>query len=337
MVQQHGLGRGLSSLIPQKNNVQQTTSSSQKNIAKESPQQDKSVPYVERKEQNIDQQQEENVRAAGMSNVQAQNEITTSGSLEIDIDLIVKNSQQPRTNFDEQKLEELTASIKEHGVIQPLIVIKKGSQCYELIAGERRLQASKRAGFTVVPVTVRSEDIDEQKKLELALIENIQRHDLDVIEEARGYNKLAEEFELSQEDIAVKTGKSRSAVANRMRLLKLPIDVQRALSKGEITEGHAKAILALSNSEKQRALFQLIIAQHLTVRQAEEKTKSVSVRTYTRASKDPQIKILEEKLTESLGTKVHVAHKGDGGSVTIDYYTEDELARLTDRLSRNGA
>jgi len=332
MAQQHGLGRGLSSLIPQKTNTQTTKSSPRKNTVKIDGEKKKTSSAASNTVKHTKQLRGESVRDNDVVASPVQESITTSGSLEIDVDLITKNSQQPRTNFDEHKLEELTASIKEHGVIQPLIVIKKGAQ-YELIAGERRLQASKRAGFTVVPVTVRPDDIDEQKKLELALIENIQRHDLDVIEEARGYNKLAEEFELSQEEIAEKTGKSRSAVANRMRLLKLPIDVQRALSNGEITEGHARAILALPNPEKQRALFKLIIAQHLTVRQTEDKTKSVSVRTYTRAPKDPQTKVLEEKLTESLGTKVHVVHKGDGGNLTIDYYTADELERLTERLS----
>lgn len=329
MAQQHGLGRGLSSLIPQKSDAQSKTSPQQKGSIKDECVQSRSIERSSSQKKNTSQSEKQNV-SEGKS-VGGQNSTTNSGSLEVDIDLITKNSQQPRTNFDEQKLEELAASIKEHGVIQPLIVIKKGAQ-FELIAGERRLQASKRAGLSVVPVTVRPEDIDEQKKLELALIENIQRHDLDVIEEARGYNKLAEEFELSQEEIAVKTGKSRSAVANRMRLLKLPIDVQRALSNGEITEGHAKAILALSNPEKQRALFQLIVAQHLTVRQAEDKTKSVSVRPHERASKDPKTKVLEEQLTENLGTKVNVLHKGDGGNITINYYTADELERLTERL-----
>lgn len=329
MGQQHGLGRGLSSLIPQKNNTPTKSHTvSAVDEVKESSEQ-KMVRKREGDRQSAPKNNTHPERAiVGMQ----QQEGTVSGSAEIDVALITTNSQQPRVNFDEKKLEELTASIKEHGVIQPLIVIKKGSQ-YELIAGERRLQASKRAGLSVVPVTVRSEDAGEQKKLELALIENIQRHDLDVIEEARGYKKLAEEFGLHQDEIALRTGKSRSAVANRMRLLKLPIDVQRALSKGEITEGHAKAILALTNPEKQRALFKLIISQSLTVRQAEEKTKGVSVRSYSRAPKDPEIKALEERLTESVGTKVTVQKKGNGGNITINYYTEDELQRLSQQLA----
>ena len=196
--------------------------------------------------------------------------------LEVPIEKVASNPQQPRHNFDEKELQDLANSIKEHGVIQPLVVAKIAPDQYELIAEERRLKASKLAGLKMVPVIVREES-GEREKLELALVENIQRHDLDVLEEARAYKKLIEEFDLTQEDVADKVGKSRSAVANKVRLLGLPIEIQRALTEGKISEGHARSILAIENPEKQRALFEMILKDNLTVRQTEEKVKEVTV------------------------------------------------------------
>jgi ParB family chromosome partitioning protein len=253
-----------------------------------------------------------------------------SGVQEVELIRIVPNPQQPRLRFDEEKLQELAASIKEHGVIQPLIVTKNGNQ-YEIIAGERRFQASKIAGLKSVPVIVR--DATELQKLELAIIENVQRHDLNVIEEAKSYLKLSAEFDLSQEEVAKKMGKSRSAVANKLRLLHLPIEIQKALIEGKITEGHAKAILAIENPEKQRALFEMILKNNLTVRQTEDKTKEISVKTHTRhATVDPEVKRIENILTGTLGTKVKVSKAGAGGKIIIDYYSQEELDNILSKV-----
>lgn len=251
--------------------------------------------------------------------------------IEVDVNQIVANPQQPRLQFDDEKLESLAQSIKLHGIIQPLIVSKKGN-LYELIAGERRFQASQRIGLKKVPVIVR--EASELQKLELAIIENIQRHDLNPIEEGKAYQKLADEFQFSQEEVALKMGKSRSLVANKIRLLGLPVEIQKGLVEGKITEGHAKAILSLDNQEKQRALYELILKSNLTVRQVEEKTKEISVKPYTRSKNvDPETKKLEEELVGILGTKVRVNKSGDGGKIVIEYYSQEDLDSLLSKMN----
>jgi len=254
-----------------------------------------------------------------------------NGILEIDIIKITPNPHQPRTHFDEEKLRELAESIKTHGIIQPIVATKVDNG-YEIIVGERRFQAAKLAGLKTVPVIVR--DATEQQKLELAIIENIQRHDLNVIEEAKAYQELAAEFNLSQEDIAQKVGKSRSAVANKIRLLNLPVEIQKAIIENKITEGHAKAILAIDQPEKQRALFEMILKNSLTVRQTEDKTKEISVRTHKRVIHvDPETKELENKLVGILGTKVKITKSGGGGRITIEYYSDEELNNILSKIS----
>ncbi len=304
MTQNYGLGRGLSSLIPSKKITE--------------PQND--YNYFGRQSDNSDNQGTDDDRNNGnQKNVQ-----------EIEIIRITPNPHQPRLHFDEEKLQELAASIKEHGIIQPIVVTKDNNQ-YEIIAGERRFQAAKLAGLQTVPVIVR--DATERQKLELAVIENVQRHDLDPIEEAKSYLKLAEDFDLSQEEVAAKMGKSRSAVANKLRLLHLPVEIQKALIEGKISEGHAKAILALENSEKQRALFDLIIKNNLTVRQVENKTKEISVKTHKRIiSVDPQIKALEDGISGKLGTKVKISKSGNGGRIIIDFYSQEELDNIISKI-----
>jgi len=254
--------------------------------------------------------------------------------LEVPIEKVASNPQQPRHNFDEKELQDLANSIKEHGIIQPLVVAKIAPDQYELIAGERRLKASKLAGLKMVPVIVRVES-GEREKLELALVENIQRHDLDVLEEARAYKKLIEEFDLTQEDVADKVAKSRSAVANKIRLLGLPIEIQRALSEGKITEGHARSILAIENPEKQRALYDLILKDNLTVRQTEEKVKEVTVATHQRkiGSSVSPFQIEEEALSAKLGTKVSIKKSGNGGKISIDFYSKEELDNILSKIS----
>lgn len=303
MSQQFGLGRGLSSLIPNKQGAPEPTRSaddfSQKIVASSTEESIRGDKYI----------------------------------IEADINNIVVNPHQPRRFFDEEKLENLSQSIKTHGIIQPLTVSKNGNQ-YELVAGERRFQAAKLAGLKKVPVIVR--DVDELEKLELAIIENVQRHDLNPIEEGMAYQKLTEEYQMNQEEVAVKMGKSRSLVANKMRLLSLPVEVQKGLIDGKITEGHAKTILSLENPEKQRALYELILKSNLTVRQAEDKTKEVSVRSYHRTtSVDPEIKRIEEELVNLLGTKVKVSKSGDGGKILIEYYSHEDLESLIDKIQNH--
>ena len=258
--------------------------------------------------------------------------LSEGGVVDVDVEKIIANPYQPRIEFDENKLQELANSIKEHGVIQPLVVTKKGEK-YELIAGERRLQASKLAKLREVPVIIK--DIDEKEKLELAIIENIQRHNLNPIEEAKAYKRLVEEFKMSQEEVAKKMGKSRSVVANKLRLLGLPIEAIKALRSGKITEGHAKVILAIKNLEKRRAFLELIIKNGWTVRQAEDKVKEMSIRSQRRVVKiDPEIKSLEEKFSLALGTKVKIKKSGkNGGKIIIDYFSGEELDEIVDKLA----
>ncbi|MFZ5982420.1 MAG: ParB/RepB/Spo0J family partition protein [Patescibacteria group bacterium] len=299
MSQNYGLGRGLSSLIPQK----KKTAGSETNYF--------GAPSRE---------------VSGVSSEPSKNQVQ-----EVEIFRVVPNPHQPRITFEEVKLRELSDSIKEHGIIQPLVVSQKGNQ-FELIAGERRLQASKLAGLKTVPIIIR--EVNDQEKLELAIIENIQRHDLNPIEEGQSYLKLMEEFGMSQEEVAVKVGKSRSAVANKIRLLTLPSEIKKALVEGRITEGHAKAILAIENPEKQRALFEMILKGNLTVRQTEEKTQEISVKAHKRISnKDPKIAEIENQLTGKLGTKVKISSGKKGGRILIEYYSQEELENLLSKIN----
>jgi ParB family transcriptional regulator, chromosome partitioning protein len=247
-------------------------------------------------------------------------------SNEIDIELIEENPHQPRKEFNEEKMKELSKSITLHGIIQPLVVTEDNGK-YQLIAGERRLRAAKLSGLKKVPIVIR--EAEELGKIELALVENIQRHDLSAIDEARAYKKMVDEYQMSQEEVADKIGKSRSAVANKIRLLNLPVEIQKALTENQITEGHAKSILSVSNAEQQRAMFEMIIKDHLSVRQIEEKTKSISVRSHQRKIiRDPELVQAEERLTAAFGTKVKVTKSGNGGRIIIDYYSPEELSSI---------
>jgi len=313
MAQQYGLGRGLSSLIPQKR-VSAGEAGNKPTITE--PKED--FNYF-------------GANAAASSPAKDNAGATQkSGVQQIDVAFIVPNPHQPRTNFDELKLKELSASIKEHGIIQPLTVSQNGNQ-YEIIAGERRFQAAKMAGLKQVPVVIR--EATEQQKLELAIIENIQRHDLNPVEEARSYKKLMDEFDLDQEKVALKLGKSRSTVANKMRLLNLPVEIQKGIIEEKITEGHAKAILAIENPEKQRALYEMILKNNMTVRQVETKAKEVTVKTHQRhVAIDPETKQIEDDLSGVLGTKVKLSKAGSGGKIVIEYYSKEELGNILSKI-----
>ncbi len=254
--------------------------------------------------------------------------------IKIPVDSVVPNPNQPRYFFDGENLDQLAASIREHGVVQPIIVTRLADGRFELIAGERRLRASKLIGATEIPAIVR--EADAQQKLELAIIENIQRHDLNAIEEAKAYKRLSEEFGLKQEEIAQKMGKGRAAVANTMRLLDLPVEIQRGVIEGKITEGHARAILGLDNPEKQRALYELILKDKLTVRDAENKVREITVPSHKRKlgapTSDPMLQDLENSLQQKLGTKIQIRKKGAVGKIMIDFFSEEEFEKLRQLL-----
>jgi ParB family chromosome partitioning protein len=329
MAQNYGLGRGLSSLIPQRKPTSTNADEAEKKITK--PEAD--FNYFGSRGEKLDG---DGVRLRS-SGVELRSDVATPKLLEdneVEIVKISPNPHQPRFHFDETKLQELSNSIKEHGIIQPIVVSRNGDK-FEIIAGERRFQAAKLAGLLKVPVIVR--DVTEQQKLELAIIENIQRHDLNPVEEAKSYQKLIDDFDLSQEEAALKLGKSRSTVANKLRILTLPVEIQKALMENKITEGHAKAILAIENSEKQKALFDLILKSGLTVRQTENKTKEVSVRTHKRlVSVDPEQKALEDNLSQALNTKVKLQKSGTGGKIVIEFYSEEELRNIAENIERIG-
>ena len=257
-----------------------------------------------------------------------------SGVTQVPVDLIQRNPRQPREKFDIEELENLAASVREHGVIQPLIVTPGKSGIYVLIAGERRLQASRKAGLKTVPVVIRH--ATDQQLLELALIENIQRADLNPIEEAEAYQHLAKEFKMSHEAIAERVGKSRVAVTNTIRLLDASAAVKQALVDGQITEGHARAMLRLSSANAQEELLKKVVTLDLSVRQTEMLARKYSGQkpvSGRRASQSADVIDVERRLRSSLGTKVLLKHGKKGGTVTIYYYSDEELDSLLEKLT----
>lgn len=255
---------------------------------------------------------------------------------EIELVKIKPNPWQPRKVFKEEYLQELAASIKEHGILQPLVVVPMGDGNYQIIVGERRWRASQIAGLTKVPVIIR-DAMEEQKKLELALIENIQRHNLDPIEEAQAYHQLIDQYKLTQEEVAKKVGKGRPTISNMLRLLNLPLKIQKAIADGVISEGHGRAIVSLVGMEKQLAMFDMVVAESMTVRQVEEKVRELMARPKqnktARLNPDPELQAIEDELRGKLGTKVRVQKNGDSGRITIDFFSKEELAVFIDKLS----
>ncbi len=241
------------------------------------------------------------------------------------------NPHQPRQTFDYQALEELIASIKIHGILQPLIVTKAASGRFELVAGERRFRAAKTLGLKTVPAVVRS--VSRQSKLELALIENIQRKDLNPIEEAEAFRVLVDEFGLTQEEVAKRVGKNRATVANTLRLLNLPLEIQKSLRDGRITMGHAKVILSAVEPSQQLALWRTIVKENLTVRKSEDSSRSIPGKRPARPTGDPEIRALEDELRDALKTRVKITRNGDRGTITIDFYSDDELHSLIRTIS----
>lgn len=242
---------------------------------------------------------------------------------------IKSNPFQPRSDFGHESLEELTNSIKEHGILQPLILTSINDG-YQVIAGERRLRAAQLLELKTVPSIIR--DVKEQQKLELALVENIQRKDLNPIEEAVAYQRLIDEFNLTQEAVAKRVGKSRSVITNTLRLLTLPTEIQKALISGKVNYSTARVIVGLPPQERLK-FFQKVLKQDLTVRAVEGQARKVVVKRHFRTTKDPNLAALEEKLQAVLGTKVTVKKSGETGQIMIEFYSGEELEEIIKKIT----
>lgn len=299
MAKRGGLGSGLDALIPKK------TPSEKKSTKKNEP----------------------------AENASAVDKNEGGSPLFLPISQVEPNRDQPRKEFDKKALKELADSIKEYGILQPLLVQKK-QDYYEIIAGERRWRAAKMAGLKEIPVLIR--ELSDQEKMEIALIENIQREDLNPIEEALAFSRLIDEFGLKQSDLAKRVSKSRTAVTNAMRLLKLQKPVQEMLIKGDISSGHARALLALEDSELQIQAAQEIVDQGLSVRDTEKLVKKLQTQADRKPKAEKQIdperehlyRQLEENMKSVLGTQVRINNRGNKGKIEIEYYSQDDLDRL---------
>jgi len=252
------------------------------------------------------------------------------------IEEIVPNRSQPRKHFDESRLQELAESIKEKGILEPLIV-RRIEQGYELIVGERRWRAAQRAGLKEVPVLVK--EAEGREALELSLIENLQRENLNPVEEAEAFKRLTEEFNVSQGELATRLGKDRTTITNTLRLLKLPLEVRNQLLQNRITSGHARAILSLETKEKQKELCSRIIQKGLSVREAEaiakrwsEKPKKKGPSDRRRGELESQLNSLQDSLREYLGTKVRITPNGKRGKIEIEYYSHEDLQRMVEAI-----
>lgn len=281
----------------------------------------------------------------GLEALLGQAELSETLIRELPIDSVRPNPYQPRQQFSDESLAELAASIKELGVIQPIIVRQEGANDYVLIAGERRLRAAKMAGLTTIPAIVRSPS--EQQMLEMALVENVQREDINPIDAALAYKRLMEEFGLTQEQVAQRVGKSVPAISNTLRLLQLPEYIINSLKDGAISEGHGRALLMVKDPVQQRQLWEEIIAGRLSVRAAELRARELRPTApsprHTPAEASPpssvpeEIKAIEHNLSAYLGTRVQITlGNGGGGKIVIEFYSEEELARLLELITPNG-
>ncbi len=263
--------------------------------------------------------------------------MTGRSVVQLDINKIVPNPRQPRKQFDDDKLLELSSSIKEQGVTSPLLVRKRGN-AFELIAGERRLRASKKAGLATVPVIIK--DYSDEQSLEIAIVENLQREDLNAVEEALAYKALSEEFKLTHEEIAKKVGKSRAAVTNSIRILELPNKIVDSISSGKISSGHARPLLTLAGQERQIEVWHEIVKNDLSVRDVEAllsiistETKKPKVKKRRAKESNPVLKDIEDKMISSLGTKVEIHGTPQKGKIIIHYYSQEDLERVMEEMS----
>ena len=263
------------------------------------------------------------------------------GFLEIDLDLIEPNAEQPRTRFEETALDELAQSIRANGIVQPIVVRRKGSQ-YQIVAGERRWRAAQKAGLQKIPVVIK--DISDEKILELALIENIQRQELNAIEEANAYRKLIDSIGLTQEMLAERVGKNRTVITTYLRLLRLPGDIQKLVEENKISAGHARALLMVDDADVQRRVARSILELSLSVRETEKAVKKLSKgetqvieKTQVKPKIDANVKAAETKLRRHLGTQVQILPdgKGTGGKLEIEYYSDSDLDRIYQLLTKS--
>lgn len=265
-------------------------------------------------------------------------ETASGGFILASIHDVRPNLRQPRKEFDDEAISELSISIKEKGVLQPLIVRRSG-QGYEIIAGERRWRAAQKAGVNKVPIIIK--EATDGEALELALIENLQRQDLNPIEEATGYRHLIEDFGLTHEDVAARIGKDRSTITNQLRLLRLPEEAQKALVQGEISAGHARALLSLESASDMKAALDAIRKQKLSVRNTEALVKKMSgaaksvAKSEQAQEEDPYVRSLADEFKRALSTKVRIVYNNGRGRIEIDYYSTDELERLAALLLEN--
>ena len=320
MARKFGLGRGLSALIPEDDSLTENK------------------PEAVELEINVGSDVETGIERPEDKNTAA---LPRDSVIRLAIDRLVPNPDQPRKNFDETELAELAASVKEHGVIMPVIAADTGGEYYTIIAGERRTRAARLAGLEEVPVIIRN--YTDQKRMEISLIENIQRSDLNPIEEATAYKNLMDFSRLSHEELAARVGKNRSTVTNALRLLKLSADVQKSLEKGDLSPGHARALLSVTDDRLREKLFKEIAAKGLSVREAEKKASALNASGETDSADSgakektskrlPEIKEMEEKFIEKLGTKVSIDGNLEKGRIQIEYYSMDDLDRLFNIMS----
>ncbi len=293
-----GLGRGLGSLIPKKGTVGG---------------------------------QEPGARSQGTDDKPQMTVASAAGvPLLVPIERVLPNPHQPRTRFGHGEIEDLVASVKTHGILQPLVVTERKDGTYELIAGERRLRAARLAGLTAVPVTLR--DAEEREKLELALVENIQRQDLNPIEEASAYRRLVEEYGLTQDQVAARVGKSRSVIANTLRLLELPAEIRQAVTDGALAPTAARGLLGLQSADEQIRWWQKMAQEKLTVRDIEEAARRIQGPRKI-AIPDANLEADEAAIRNSLGTKVAVKKRGEIGTISLAFFSEEEYRALVRRLT----
>jgi ParB family chromosome partitioning protein len=311
-----GLGRGLNALLDNNDDDEQSSASQDSSTETKTPPR---TPLAKSKTSD-----------------------SLSGVTQLPVDNLVQNPGQPRKNFDETELQELADSIKTYGIIQPVIAANAGDGTYIIIAGERRTRAARLAGLETVPVIIR--DYTDQKRLEVSLIENIQRSDLNPIEEAAAYKNLMDFSNLSQDELAARMGKNRSTVANALRLLKLPIEVQKSIEEGKVSPGHARALLSVTNTKAREKLFREILANEVSVREAEKmasvinanesggKEKDAGIKSSKDKKRPPEVDAMEEKFISRLGTKVVINGDLKKGRIHIDYYSMMDLERLYEIL-----
>lgn len=261
----------------------------------------------------------------------------------VELGKVRPNPFQPRTEFDEAKLKDLADSIRQYGILQPLVVTRHEeahdegiTAYYELIAGERRLRASKIAGLSQVPVIIRTHEEEDRVRLELAIIENLQREDLNAIDRARAFDRLQKEFALTNTEIAQKVGKSREYVSNSIRLLSLPPEMQQAVVNGAIYEGHARSLLMLSDRpEEQKTVFRDILVRKLSVREVEQITREIAVeKARKKESQRPEIEALQNAFAQSLGTKVEIKEQEKGGKLIIDFFSTEDLQGILSQMAK---